>query len=368
MMDEKMKSLSLFHDDKENVPGFPFPTSETATPKTSLDMSPAPVPLKTKHPLSHLVVEVEGNLASGKSTLLKNLQKVVNEARGEEDFCSVFGEIINDDFLKAFYGAPKEYGFAFQMYMLTTRLYQIEESARQAKSEGKVAFLDRGAVGDTLFALLSNKLGNMSDKDMDIYRSVCRQRMPSTLADKVDVCMYLDVDPHECHRRVTTVRNTEAEEGLPLAYLDSVDNCYFHLLMDWIGNRKGGYHEMNIGPPPKMVVIRWDAFGETQTAIDALTQCVENQIRAPTVEFTDKYDAETKISYDTQEHIETGFANIKTLSTEIQKPADRALQEVETVVFNWSLEHNNSFRRLVMFYMSKGCHVIFYNDDLHFYK
>jgi deoxyadenosine/deoxycytidine kinase len=54
--------------------------------------------------------------------------------------------------------AMNRYGFAFQMYMLTTRLYQMEESARQASQEGRCVFLDRGAVGDTLFALQSYKV------------------------------------------------------------------------------------------------------------------------------------------------------------------------------------------------------------------
>jgi hypothetical protein len=46
------------------------------------------------------------------------------------------------------------------MYMLTTRLYQLEESSRLAKTEDKMVFLDRGAVGDTLFALLNYQVGD----------------------------------------------------------------------------------------------------------------------------------------------------------------------------------------------------------------
>lgn len=359
------KFAHLHLDDKENIPGF----SNITTYEPMKQLVEEVVP--PKHPLTSLVVEVEGNLGSGKSTLLKKLRDVMNKKVGDEEFCSVFGEIINDDFLGAFYSAPKEYGFAFQMYMLTTRLYQIEESARQAKEEGKVAFLDRGAVGDTLFALLSNQNGNMSDKDMGIYRSVCRQRMPATLSDKVDVLMYLDVDPHECHRRVTTVRNNEAEEGLPLAYLDSVDNCYFHLLMDWIGDRKGGYHEMNIGAPPKTVIVRWNNFGTTEGAIKILEEAVENKRRPPSIEFVTTMPATgTKKNYMDEKSIEEGFKALqeqdkegKTCQEDSRVLKERLAEEVVTIYVNWALQHTNPFRRMVMYHLSLGRHVVFYNDD-----
>jgi len=73
--------------------------------------------------------------------------------------------------------------------------------------------------------------------------------------------IYLDVDPNECFRRMTMLRKRDSESTVPLAYLEDVDTCYFHLIMDWLGERKGTFHEMNIGAAPPTLVLRWDRFG-----------------------------------------------------------------------------------------------------------
>lgn len=113
------------------------------------------------------------------------------------------------------------------MYMLTTRLYQMDESARQASQEGRCVFLDRGAVGDTLFALQSYKSKSISDEEMTVYRSVCRERLPASLSDKVDIVLYLDVEPSECHRRMTSVRKRDAESVIRTSGQLSIDHLHW---------------------------------------------------------------------------------------------------------------------------------------------
>jgi len=261
--------------------------------------------------------------------------------------CSVFGELINNDFLGAFYSDSKRYGFAFQMYMLTTRLYQIDEASRQAKLERKVAFLDRGAVGDTLFAILSHKLGNMDSQDMAVYKSVCRQRLPASLSDKVDILLYLDVCPAECHRRVTTVRKNEAEKGVPLDYLESVDAVYFELLVQWQGNKHGEYHDVNIGVCPRMVFLRWDRFGNTEDVIAVLESVATGMRRLPSVTFK----TVANVVFATED-------DIKGAHRQLIQTDDIHFDRDQPVSVNWSLPHDNSFRRVVMFFLAEGADLI----------
>jgi hypothetical protein len=119
--------------------------------------------------LEGLVIEVEGNIGSGKSTItgaMKNSRNQVSEYSSE-----VFCETISNNFLGAFYSDSRRFSFAFQMYVLTIRLYQMEEAGRQAKVEGKMVFLDRSTIGDAVFALLNHKMGNMDSTELEIYRS-----------------------------------------------------------------------------------------------------------------------------------------------------------------------------------------------------
>ena len=46
---------------------------------------------------------------------------------------------------------------------------------------------------------------------MNVYRSVCRERLPASLSDRVDMLLYLDVEPTECHRRMNHLRKREEE-------------------------------------------------------------------------------------------------------------------------------------------------------------
>jgi hypothetical protein len=69
--------------------------------------------------------------------------------------------------------------------------------------------------------------------------------------------LYLDVEPEECYRRMSSVRMRSAESGVPLEYLDKVDAEYFRLLLNWLAKGLGDRtdDDMNVGTP-----IRPSAF------------------------------------------------------------------------------------------------------------
>jgi thymidine kinase/deoxynucleoside kinase len=306
--------------------------------------------------LEGLVIEVEGNIGSGKSTVTKAMKSVMNN-HSQENTSEVFFETINNAFLAAFYTETKRFSFAFQMYMLTTRLYQMEEATRQAKQENRMVMLDRGAVGDTVFALLNHKMGNMDDTEINIYKSVCRDRMPRSISENVDMVLYLDVDPAECHRRVTGERKNDAEEGIPLAYLQAVDECYFHLMMDWMGSIDANHSDFidtNCGPPPPLCVMRWEKYGTPSQVIIELERVARKQRRVPTIRF-DKATApleEAHVKLETQAQVDEFFATLG--------EHDPCFTEKRTASINWALEHSNNFRR-VSFGLLAQC------MDIHFY-
>jgi len=164
----------------------------------------------------------------------------------------------------------------------------------------------------------------------------------------VDILLYLDVCPEECHRRVTTVRNNEAEKGVPLEYLESVDMVYFELLLQWQGNKRGEYHDVNIGSCPRMVFLRWDRFGKTEDVIAVLESVAMGTRRLPTVTFK---SLQANVHFSTEDDIKEAFEQ---LSRTDQVDYNRD----EPVLINWALPHDNPFRRVVMFFLATGADVV----------
>ena len=312
--------------------------------------------------LKGLVIELEGNIGSGKSTLCRLVRDIVHKDSNDTMECSVFYESINNDFLAAFYTNTKKYSFAFQMYMLTTRLYQMDESYRVAEKDDNLSLLDRGAVGDTVFALLNHQMGNMNDEEIQIYKSVCQQRMPASISERVDIVFYLDVSPSECHRRVTKERLNEAESGVPLSYLEAVDECYFHLLMDWFGNRKGSYHELNIGKPPRVIVLRWEQYGNARDAIKQIQALLHGQRQSPIVEFTIHRPTSHHevLILDTKDDIDARYELLKNNNMPYEHDDNN---QTDTLYINWELKHDNAYRRIAMYFLSIQGKVVFYGHS-----
>lgn len=344
----KMRDLSLstVKRAKHNV--------ENMDPQLMFE-TPRAAPKSPFSVLNGMVVEVEGNIASGKSTLTLAIKKLLNTPKNERS--EVFAEQVNNTFLGAFYSDTKRFSFAFQMYMLTTRLYQVDEASRQAKDEGRFVMLDRGAVGDAVFATLNHELGNMDEQELNIYKSVCQQRSPN-LSAKVDLVLYLDVDPSECYRRVHSERKNDAEESIPLAYLEGVDKTYFHVLIDWMANvsQESEFSGLNVGPPPPFCVLTWTEFGTTHDALTALEALAKGQRRSPQVNFVNALpETKNAILLSTTKDVKDAFESLS-------EPGS-TISSASVVYVNWELEHDRAFRRTIMMCLSQEMDVTLYRPS-----
>lgn len=313
-------------------------------------------------------IEVEGNIGSGKSTLTNSLFKLALEtgkaSLNEEELSVVHGEKVNNTFLKMFYDDPTTYAFAFQMYMLTTRIFQMDEAYRQSEKEGKLVFLDRGAVGDVLFALHNYNCGNMTESEMKVYESVTNERFPESLSEKVNAVLYLDVDPEQCWYRMTTVRQREAENGVPPTYLNGIDSVYFHLIIDWLGRRKGGFYDMNIGTPPPIMVARWNNFGCTRKVMGELADLVEGKRASPEVEFVTELSKESEqksqFVVNTVEQLEALWDSLKQNNELL---ASDNVTPVGEIAIDWSLPHEAAFKRVSMAVLSNAGKITYFGES-----
>lgn len=175
------------------------------------------------------MVSVEGNIGIGKSTLTHRLSEL--------GFGQLQPEDVNLQLLKKFYEDPKQYGFAFQLYMLAHRL-------AQAKQTCVPSVIDRGILGDAAFASVANVYGNISNDDFAIYCNILQtaQIMPN------HITVYLTAAPATCLRRLQD-RNREGEENIDLSYLETIDRAHFRMVIASMleGNRT--------------IIADWEQFG-----------------------------------------------------------------------------------------------------------
>ena len=287
-------------------------------------------------------------------------------------------EKVNDVFLKTFYGDMKRFAFAFQTYMLATRLYQLDESDRQARQEKRMVLLDRGAIGDSIFAITAYKDKNLDETEFHTYRSVCNERLPTTLSSQVDMIVILDVDPRVTHERMSKVRKRDAEEGVPLSYLDALDNTQFQLVCTWLSGHVDTIHDTNLGQPPAILVVDWTSFGNTETILDLMVALRKAERKSPQIEFSSHPvshwipdESKSSTSPESEKNILVLKSN-EDIDRVHQQIIDHTFKEVSFVVINWLLGdlrsgcggmyHSNSFRRIVMAFLAQTVKIIFYTS------
>ena len=95
-----------------------------------------------------------------------------------------------------------------------------------------------------------------------------------------DLCLYLDVTPEECLRRINEVRMRECERGIPLRYLQGLERLYNrllrHLQLGESAHDENTYDADDDNKNDQMGVkacktivrrINWNQFGDTRDTL-----------------------------------------------------------------------------------------------------
>lgn len=204
------------------------------------------------------IVILEGNISSGKSTLCKYISNYLRE-KGKK--VQEFYEFDNQILLEKFYKDRRKYGFSFQLYMQSTRLFQLEMS-KYLKFLGITCIIDRGPFGDFTFAFLNFLDGSISSEDFSTYVDVCRQREFFSHLTFVDSIIYLNVSPTECFRR-KNIRSHKSEELVVPDYMIQIDQIYFHVMM-----------RVSEKYPGKVRIKNWEAYGTVDGVLSSKTSQV----------------------------------------------------------------------------------------------
>tara|TARA_B110000858_G_C17790909_1_gene469854 strand:+ start:1740 stop:2321 length:582 start_codon:yes stop_codon:yes gene_type:complete len=154
------------------------------------------------------MISIEGNIGSGKSTVLSKLS---------EKGYTVLPEIVKkwnkEDWLNDFYESPEENGFSFQMKVLYSHLSKendIKKTNYPIFTE-RSAYTSHNCFGRLLYEdeLISKRNYYLMN---DYYESFCK--LPTKI-------IYLKTDPKVCLERIKT-RGRETEINISIDYLNKL--------------------------------------------------------------------------------------------------------------------------------------------------
>lgn len=217
------------------------------------------------------LVWVEGNIGAGKSTFAKEIAKRLDLRLIKEPVGN--GEGQENPYLKKFYQNPKKYAFGMQMHLLHQR-YAIQQLASfEATGVGGYggAILDRSLSGDRVFAKLHMQEGNIDPLDFDTYEMaysiMARSLLPPTLL------VFLDIQPETAFARMQK-RNRDAEVGVPLSYLQKLQEGYQELLTEAESGLLPWAHAVRVCRIP------WDPDTVSSAGWDSTAKTIQGACRA----------------------------------------------------------------------------------------
>ena len=169
-----------------------------------------------------LVIAIEGNIGSGKSTFLKDLR----DKYKEDDTIGFVDEPVDawdkikdasgKSILEKYYENQEKYAFSFQMMAYISRLSAIRNAL---KKKYKILIMERSVFTDSaVFAKMLHDDGKIEEVEYKIYMEWFRE-FTNDLPPIYFV--YVRAEPEICFQRVLK-RNRQGEQ-ISLAYLQ---NCH----------------------------------------------------------------------------------------------------------------------------------------------
>lgn len=180
------------------------------------------------------ILFVEGNIGSGKTTFLENIEKYYNS-----DECQVIYEPVeewqtirdsqNKNILDHFYTDMPKYSYAFQSIAFLTRVRSLEK----IKPNIKYVFVERSIFSDKeVFAKNCFHTNMMTEIEWKLYQTWFTW-MEKKLDIKADSHIYLQCDPEISYERARN-RNRNEEASIPQTYLNDLHQRH----NDWLLNNK----------------------------------------------------------------------------------------------------------------------------------
>ena len=168
---------------------------------------------------SKKIYALEGNIGSGKTTIMKIISNHFKDVEFIEEPVKQWQNLGGMNLLDSFYSDPKRWGFSFEFFSMLTK---IEALLKAAESDKPIIIIERSIFSNKVFIELSKELGKLDTMEhcmlMNTYDFYMAHVYP-----QISGIIYLDTPVDECIRRITK-RNRGEECSIEKSYLESIKN------------------------------------------------------------------------------------------------------------------------------------------------
>jgi deoxyadenosine/deoxycytidine kinase len=192
---------------------------------TTSDPQPQPQPQPLKpllvSPQPPLLVSIDGNIGSGKSTtwtMLKEVYKSSDDVHFVEEPVGLWDNIKDAQgvpILTNFYKDPKAHAFRFQMMAYISRLALLRQTVRDNAGRCRVIITERSVDTDrNIFAKMLYDRGDIAHDEYTIYNMWFDEFVQDL---PVAGLVYIRADPETCMQRI--LKRGREGETIPLEYV-----------------------------------------------------------------------------------------------------------------------------------------------------
>jgi len=194
--------------------------------------------LKKKNPI---IISIDGNIGSGKSTIVKYLKDnfkeyIINETGNEYNICileepvNVWNEIIDEkdgkNIIEKYYEDQEKYGFAFQMMAYISRISQIKTAINNNLYD--IIITERSILTDRyIFAKMLYDDNKLNDIEYSIYLKWFDEF--SCVMDNIKI-VYIKTSPEVSNKRV--IKRQRIGENISLDYLKKCHDYHEDILKE----------------------------------------------------------------------------------------------------------------------------------------
>lgn len=175
------------------------------------------------------VVAIEGLIGAGKTSFSTELQKAMGG--GTLLFQEPDEGNKGNPYLSRYYGDPNRWAFTMQIHLLQTR-HRIHLDAQwYTLNRRGDAIIDRPIFGDTAFARLQLRRGNLSPEEYETYRDLYQSMMANVLHPQflIQLMTTPETSARRIAKRMSDREGRRCESVIELDYLQQLSEEINHV-------------------------------------------------------------------------------------------------------------------------------------------